>query len=104
MPLGGPVRGIPGSLRMLSEALLFGAVALVPLGFVSLALETRKPTMKVTIYYNTPLGGTEVYTNVTAYSNDGKIVKLTGKNAAGEVVTVEFNWASILKVVQENVV
>jgi hypothetical protein len=87
---------------MLSEALLFGALALVPLGFVLLAIETRKPVMKVTIYYTDPPGGTEVYTNVTHYSNDGKVVKLTGKNAAGEVVTVEFNWASIRKVVQEH--
>lgn len=84
------------------EAVFLGAVSLVPLFLLSCLTKALAPAMKVTIYYNTPPGGTETYTNVTAYSNDGKVVKLTGKNAAGEIVTVEFNWSSILKVVQEN--
>lgn len=54
--------------------------------------------MKVTITFTDPPGGTATYTEVTSYSNDGKVMKLTGKNAAGEVVTVEYNWAFIISV------
>lgn len=88
--------------RRAIEAFAFGLVSVCPILLFASVLGALRPTMKVTIYWDTPPGGTEVYTEVTEISNDGKIVKLTGKNTAGEIVTVSFNWAKLLKVVQEN--
>lgn len=57
--------------------------------------------MKVTLTYANDASTTEVYTDVTSYTSDGKTIKLTGKNAAGIVVTLEVSWTSVRKVLQE---
>lgn len=93
------VVGVP---RMILEALIFGAIALVPLCMLTTVTTAIRPLMKVTITYNDNASTTEVYTDVTSYSSDGETIKLTGKNAAGIVVTLEVNWTSVRKVVQEH--
>lgn len=52
--------------------------------------------MQVTVYYAD--GSSEVFTSVSAYVNNGSVVRLTGTDAGGETAEYELNWSLIRRI------
>lgn len=88
---------VPLPRHLLRDAILFGLIATIPVGFIA-AISATSKDRKMTITVTLKNGTVVTFTACSDYTNDGKVVHIVGTDVDGQVVTMDYNWDSVLSV------